>query len=271
MRHNLFLIEDCAHVLISEVDGKPLGSFGDASVFSLRKFFPLYDGGELVLNHPRAKPRIDWDAQGYMSSLKAAKESFDQIVDQPRHWIVRFLDDLVQSVKGPVLGILKSSRNAELLKVEKTDASFDLRLVNRPMSRVSRMIFAHSDAAFIAARRRANYSRLQNGLAGTDGLHFLIKELPEGVCPWVFPIFFSGKADACTALRREGIPAVTWDGVRPADLPWERYPDADFLYKNLVFLPVHQSLTAENLDEIVRAVKEVLQIRECATAQAFPA
>jgi perosamine synthetase len=31
----LFLIEDCAHALLSYHDGKPLGSYGDVSNFSL--------------------------------------------------------------------------------------------------------------------------------------------------------------------------------------------------------------------------------------------
>jgi len=46
-RHGLSLIEDCAHVLRGEDGGQPLGTFGEASVFSWRKFLPLYDGGEL--------------------------------------------------------------------------------------------------------------------------------------------------------------------------------------------------------------------------------
>src|SRR6266480_3572075 len=41
----LALIEDCAHALLSAVDGEPLGSFGDAAVFSLPKSLPTPDGG----------------------------------------------------------------------------------------------------------------------------------------------------------------------------------------------------------------------------------
>lgn len=42
------LIEDCAHSLDSTLDGVPLGSFGDAAVFSLPKVAPVKGGGILA-------------------------------------------------------------------------------------------------------------------------------------------------------------------------------------------------------------------------------
>ena len=44
------LIEDCALSLLSETDHKPLGSFGDYSVFCLYKTLPVPNGGLLVQN-----------------------------------------------------------------------------------------------------------------------------------------------------------------------------------------------------------------------------
>ena len=48
--HGLFLIEDCAHALYSHHRGRPLGTFGDAAVFSLWKTLPLPDGGAVRTN-----------------------------------------------------------------------------------------------------------------------------------------------------------------------------------------------------------------------------
>jgi len=48
---NLFLIEDCAHSLGGVSRGRELGMFGDASVFSFRKFIPIPHGGGLVINN----------------------------------------------------------------------------------------------------------------------------------------------------------------------------------------------------------------------------
>ena len=52
-RHGALIIEDCAHVLHSRSGSKTLGSIGDASFFSWRKFLPVYDGATLFFNLPR--------------------------------------------------------------------------------------------------------------------------------------------------------------------------------------------------------------------------
>jgi dTDP-4-amino-4,6-dideoxygalactose transaminase len=49
------LIEDCAHALGGEYQGKPLGSYGDLSIFSLRKFYPVPHGGALLINNSHYK------------------------------------------------------------------------------------------------------------------------------------------------------------------------------------------------------------------------
>ena len=52
---NKYLIEDCAHSLLSEFQGKELGSFGDVSFFSLHKFLSMQNGGILQINNSKLK------------------------------------------------------------------------------------------------------------------------------------------------------------------------------------------------------------------------
>ncbi len=54
-KHNKLLIEDCAHSLLSKYKNKELGSFGDASFFSLHKILPMDGGGILQINNPKIK------------------------------------------------------------------------------------------------------------------------------------------------------------------------------------------------------------------------
>jgi hypothetical protein len=152
------------------------------------------------------------------------------------------------------------------LAVEKTDATFDVQLVNFPMSRLSSLIYSHSDASRIASKRKSNYLFLQRELRTAPEIRFLSPELSDGVCPWVFPVFIGKIQDACAALRKEGIPAINWEGVRPASLPRDLFPDADFLYRNLVFLPVHQNLTENDLLLMAQAVKRVMKTPVSATS-----
>ena len=56
-RLNIPLIEDAAHALETEVDGRPIGSFGAASVFSLSKHFPGR-GGVLSLEEEDSRREV---------------------------------------------------------------------------------------------------------------------------------------------------------------------------------------------------------------------
>jgi perosamine synthetase len=262
-RHNLFLVEDCCHVLQSEVNGVPLGRFGDASLFSFRKFYPLYDGGELVLNIPGSEFDVDWRRESPLFTFREAVDLIDQTAGRNAKSILHQPYRLLQSLRRPIAQLLRSATTSSSgsMAVQKTDATFDLGLVNQPMSRLSKLVLGHSNASAIAAQRRANYIFLQNELPRRDGLRFLVPALPEGVCPWVFPLFFDQLPDACQVLRSEGIPAVTWEGVRPLDVDLRLFENLELLYKNLVFLPIHQNLSAQDMSLILQAVKRVQESR----------
>ena len=55
-RHNLLVIEDCAHALGATYDGRPVGTFGDAGFFSFQTLKPLncYGGGLALVRDPRS-------------------------------------------------------------------------------------------------------------------------------------------------------------------------------------------------------------------------
>ncbi|MFN0276163.1 MAG: dTDP-4-amino-4,6-dideoxygalactose transaminase [Chitinophagales bacterium] len=60
-KHNLFLIEDCAHSVNSFYEGKPLGSFGHFAAFSFHetKNIQCGEGGMLVVNDERFFERAE--------------------------------------------------------------------------------------------------------------------------------------------------------------------------------------------------------------------
>jgi len=258
-RRGLWLIEDCAHVLRGQLDGRALGSFGEASVFSWRKFLPLFDGGELVLNCQRELD-LEWGREGALFTLKVAKSLVDPLVEDGRHPLLRIPSRTIEVSKNVLLRLVGSSGRAKQpLAIYSSSASFDPEMVNFPMSRLSRMILAHSDIPAVVAKRWSHYLHLQERLGRIDGLNLLFTPLPAGVCPWVFPIFFEDVPDAHIALREIGIPAVTWGGVRYPGISKALFPQAHFLYENLVFLPLHQNLEEQDLELIAAAVRSVCQ------------
>lgn len=58
LENDLFLIEDCAHSLGAEYNGKKVGSIGDAGIFSLRKNMAVNSGGVITLNDDELASRI---------------------------------------------------------------------------------------------------------------------------------------------------------------------------------------------------------------------
>jgi dTDP-4-amino-4,6-dideoxygalactose transaminase len=261
-QHRLFLIEDCAHVLQGEMDGRRLGTIGDASVFSWRKFLPLFDGGELILNHTSSDFRMDWRPETMLFTLRVAKFLVDQIIYDSTHPAFRTVSKGLEVSKRAFLGWMnRSGKPAPALEADTNSALLDRDLLDFPMSRLSRLVLGHSYISRIVEKRRKNYQYLQDTLSRQDGIRFLFPELPANVCPWVFPLFFENMPNAHLALRERGIPAVTWGGVRPAEVSREIFPAAEYLYENLIFIPVHQNLSEKHLEIIGKTVRAVRQSR----------
>jgi dTDP-4-amino-4,6-dideoxygalactose transaminase len=256
----LYLIEDCAHVLTGNAQGAALGSFGDIGIFSWRKFLPVYDGGQLVINNPTLHVHIPWEKNNLLFQLKLTKNIIDKIIDDCSSKAVRIISHMLQ-VPGSIGRSLLSAGRClpRAFSINNYSSDFDPSSVNLPMSVFSRYILRNIDIPTIVEKRRANYIRLLEAVQSIPGLTPFFPELPDGVCPWVFPVVAAGRQDIHVTLRSKGIPASTWGGVIHPELPIDKFPDADFLYRNLIFLPVHQSLGEAEMRTIVDVVAEVVE------------
>jgi hypothetical protein len=141
---------------------------------------------------------------------------------------------------------------------ESASLSFDLGTSGWHMSRLSRWMLTHSHIEKIVATRRQNYEHLLSELSAVRGVRPIFPKLPGAVCPWVLPVVFDGLPGAHLQLRRRGIPAVAWDGVRHSRIARQGFEDADFLYNNLVFLPIHQCLRPRDVARIAAAARELV-------------
>jgi dTDP-4-amino-4,6-dideoxygalactose transaminase len=257
--HGLALIEDCAHVLAGRAAGRPLGAFGDASIFSWWKFLPVNDGGQLVINRRRAEVPLPALRMPSMLRLRAWKDALDRLMaDSPSAG--------VRTVTGPLRAALKAGRRLARHAVRDTPGrgtdnpgpDFDLESVMVPMSAVSQRVLRNADFSAITAARRSNYVALLRACERLPGLEPLFPELPEGICPWIFPVTARGWSGFHLELRARGIPAVTWGGVIHPNLALEDFPDAAYLYDNLVFLPIHQDLDGAALTTMTGTIATLL-------------
>ncbi|OLC80126.1 MAG: hypothetical protein AUH72_12635 [Acidobacteria bacterium 13_1_40CM_4_65_8] len=246
-RRGMLLFEDCALALLSELDGKPLGSFGDWAVFCLYKTLPVPNGAVLVQNTAKLESleRLRLRHVGPASVLGRTAELF---VQRARSRADRLGAALCAVKRG--LG-----RAAGALEVHRTpvgDMGFDVTAVDLAMSRLSERVIGRLDFAEIRRRRVANFRRLSHGLRGRASQ--VLPDPVEGICPLFFPVFVEDKAAAATALRQRGVDALEFwnDGVEADGL--EMSPAASFLRAHVLELPIHQDLTPEHVDYVARQV-----------------
>ena len=246
----MLLVEDCALSLLSEAaDGRPLGSFGDWSVFCLYKTLPLPNGALLVQNGQRLEvlERLQLHDAGAASVIGRTAEL------------------LVQRVRGRFSGVgaaLHKAKRAlgraagamDVRRANVGDIGFNLDEVNLAMSSLSARLLSWCDMAAIRQRRIRHYRMLDALL--DPAVVRVFPALPDGVCPLFFPILVADKHAAAIALRQRGVDALEFwnDSVESGA---EMSADARFLRTHVLELPIHQDLTPRHIAYMARHVSEL--------------
>ena len=261
-KHNLVLIEDCAHAFFGEHDGQPLGSFGQYAVTSAMKFFPIYDGGCLVSRH-RSLRHIRLDAGGPAFEAKSAVNVLEYALEYGRLRAVRYPLKAAFTIKDAVWRGIKSRRDESNVSPIGPGASdgeyaFDPKWLTARMSGISRFILRTASRSRIIDRRRQNFSLLLRGLSGIPGATPLFSRLPEGVVPYVFPLLVDAPERVFPTLKQQGVPILRfgeylWRGVDASVCPVA----AEFSRRLLQF-PCHQELRQNELAWMITRVREAL-------------
>jgi len=152
-----------------------------------------------------------------------------------------------------------------LLRVERIpvgDTGFNPSHVNIGMASWSRRVLGCFDYEAIQRRRRENFLRLRERLPD----HAVVRtDLPPGVCPLFLPFLVKDKSRASRALAQRGVMATElWNEGDPSAAGHEG-PDAQFLRRHVLELPIHQDITSPHIDYMARQVRElniVLPVRQ---------
>ena len=236
------LIEDCAHGLGSDFNGRPLGTIGDMSIFSLRKAIPVPHGGALFVRDPemevpamRQPPpeAVDFDSLIYFSQrhgLFRAGVSIDAIYRHLGREIDHFGPRLAQ-YGGYELGL---SRLAQAL-IQVIDVSQLLRR-RQAAFRSYAHYFSHSS------------TRMMRPLYGV---------CPDSVFPPFYPIV-SALDSECTYQKLQDT------GCR-APIPFwsinQRFTNLQCskvlldLRRRLMILPLAEPLTESELDHVIQVLE----------------
>jgi dTDP-4-amino-4,6-dideoxygalactose transaminase len=233
--NGLLLIEDVAQAWLGSKGERPLGSFGDLSIFALYKSFGVPDGAAL-LQRSGLEPPARRGGPGLPTAGKRHAE-----------WLL---------ARSGLLARLGERLRPELKLVrQEFDAAAFFALGNPDTvpCRTSQFLLPRVVDPTAAERRRANYERLLAELG--DAVAQPFARLPIGACPWAFPVEAIDKQELIERLLRHGVRALNFWSVPHSCLPTNRFPHASSLRARLVGLPVHQELRESDLARLVAALR----------------
>jgi dTDP-4-amino-4,6-dideoxygalactose transaminase len=247
-RFNCILVEDCALAMLSAWEDHPLGTLGDYSVFCLYKSLPVPNGGLLVQNTPGlpSLAGVQMEPCPWMGTVGRSAELALESLRSRSNLFGKVLFGIKQA-GGRVL------RSARMRHVPVGDIGWNIGNVNVGMSPVSNAVMARLDYDEIRRRRRENFLLMAQELRGT--VPVVRDDLEDGVCPLFFPILVKNKSAAVMNLKRQGIGAVDFWNDRQ-DNP-HIGPVARHLREHLMELPIHQDVSAAQVQHIAALVRRM--------------
>ncbi|MET0106723.1 MAG: aminotransferase class V-fold PLP-dependent enzyme [Sedimenticola sp.] len=263
-RKNIILIEDCAHAFFGEVEGKPIGSFGDYAVGSYMKFFPVFDGGCLVSGRHSLK-EITLESGGVSFELQSLINILELSFKYNRLRILSLILKLPLKFKSYLWSIFKTHNTKKgrqppiAPNASHGGFDFDKSWIRKKISRCSNSILRICSTKHLIEARLQNYRYLSQQFSDSDKYKPLLPVLPDHTVPYVFPLLITDTRinvnDVFYNLRKKGIPLLRWeelwDGVdsRTCDIS-QNYS------QNLIQIPCHQSLSQIELDRMITLVKD---------------
>jgi perosamine synthetase len=257
----LLMLEDCAHCFLGEHQGKPVGSWGDYAIASTMKFFPIYEGGALVSSR-HSLDGINLQPAGAGFEVKVAVNSLEESFAYKRLGLFKALLWLPMATKDFLWGRIKARSGQDSVSFAPGSSDggfqFDPAWLEKRSSYFSRSMLSLVSHRRMGARRRQNYLRLEQALAGLPGCRPLFAALPEGVFPWVFPLQTDNPLPLFATLKRQGVPIIRfgeylWPGVDASVCH-----NSVELSQRVMSFSCHQELKTEEIDWMIDKIKDAL-------------
>lgn len=257
--NNLLLIEDCAHAMGAEYQGKKVGTFGDLSFFSLgrSKVISCVSGGMVVVNNNKYKEAFEKEFS------EASEMSGGKIFQYLYHPLVCSKAKLLYGIQVGKLTMLAAQKlrviNYEVTPAEKAGKlvkPFPNRLPNA-LAKVGLVQFSLLEK--FNARRVAIAEKYFQSLASVKGIKLPPKK--AGAIWLRFPIEVENPQKLIKSAKAQGVILGDWYTVpvAPPDINKEKsfYQDGscskvESACQRIVNLPTHQSITDRDLEKIIK-------------------
>lgn len=266
-RRGVFLVEDCAHALLSSNREGDLGRVGDAAIFSIRKTLPLPNGGAVIFNNPALvmkgpltpPPRLTTWLKACDLTRKAAADDLER--EPSGRTLFPFAALAPLMLGNELLARLHPAAGTACYDPDDEAFDFDQRIMTWGISPFSLRMLDQVEWSGVARKRRENYRYLAAALSQVGGCEVMRPEIPDHTCPLFLPVLVSRRREVFRHLVQHRIhPAIWWDQKHPA-VSWEEFPEAIILKDRVLALPVHQDIEASQLDYLV------VTLRRCSALQ----
>jgi hypothetical protein len=269
---NLPILEDNAYSLFSRIGQRCFGTFGDFSIFSLRKTLPLVDGGMLRINNPRLvfrrplkKARFCYAVE-YPDVLRLAVRKMN---NNGRCGILKRLSRYISPLTEPPVPLYQQPEEGypEWPLRDYIDKKFSCDYL-RPISGLSRRRlgnFSKGDFGLIAERQRQSYQWLSENLSPISGLKVLWPDLPQGIVPSCLSVLIALKRDVFFAHLKRRYNVMAWPTLSEEVLrQLASFPEVELLGRNLlqiILLPdqVIQPHFPGYLEGLMREIRSLAQ------------
>jgi len=230
-QQRIFLIEDNAHGFLSSNQDRALGSYGDISIFSLRKTLPLPNAAALMVNNDSLKERVDSLGLYLKKERRTSRFLIRGILESIGYYF---------KIMPPLYG--KKNNSAKTSLDVQEEFNLDKYLV--ACSRLSKFIIEHTDMALIILQRRKAYSEWHKFFQEhTDfNAKIMFSGLPDKVVPYVFPVLVEKQKEFILTMRKNGVDCFLWPFLPEKS-------DEQYFSRHIVCLPLTVSFKAADLNK----------------------
>ena len=257
-KHNLYVLEDCAHAHGAEYKGKKAGSIGDAGVFSfhsLKNLTTCGEGGMITTNHSEWVKPIEalrcmnlsgWDPK--QKEFTFGKHTLTKVFDgsYSDYWIPSHFD--VDDVNG------FWGNNYRMNEIQAAVGRAQIRKLD-----------------MLTKKRQKNARFISEGIKGIKGV-IPVYESPD--CKHVYhlytltldPTVFDRDLFLRTLYRQYGVqgilhyqPTYHFTGLKKLGITGNCPVAEEFFYKREFNLPMHPKLTQQELDDTIEGIRKTAE------------
>ena len=250
-KRRICLIEDCSHVLFTEAfQAQGTGSYGEYVVASPYKFFPCEDGGLLYSRDNQRLESVQTTPAGLAAELLGIKRTLEKLKTPDTSALnTQMIEEKLRNLSLDPLVVATEEvvpyvQPSQFYKPEKTLIA---------MLRSSRFVVERSSVEECAKLRRRNYQQWAEAMGNMPNCKPLYPNLPAICSPYMFPLHIEFPTPHFYWLKYLGVPIWRWDEMTISECSV-----AQDYRLHLLHLPCHQSLTEQQMDWMIAAVKKTL-------------